>query len=192
MIRSHKLLPADYPRRVAMCRFLVTLTPAQLSNFLFSDEATFCVDGCVNSQNVRKYAPRKGSLQPGQQQGRPPNFRITKSTFSRKKGCDDREPTGQLFSRLSVTLMRGNAMMLCSRSRDVASAAVDGAEWALSIDSYWFDTHWQLMNICNKHFHTFPSCSMKTEEGVREGVRVVSCPGWHKALKRRSDAARKS
>ena len=48
--------------------------------------------------------------------------------IARKKGCDDREPTGQLFSRLSVTLMRGNAMMLCSRSRDVASAAVDGAE----------------------------------------------------------------
>ena len=84
VIRSHKLLPADYPRRVAMCRFLVTLTPAQLSNFLFSDEATFCVDGSVNSQNVRKYAPRKGSLPPGQQQGRPPNFRITKSTFSSK------------------------------------------------------------------------------------------------------------
>ena len=65
-------------------RYLVTLTPAQLSNFLFSDEATFCVDGVVNSQNVRRYAPRKGSLQPGQLQGRPPNFRHTKSTFSSK------------------------------------------------------------------------------------------------------------
>ena len=47
---------------------------------------------------------------------------------ARKKGCEEREPTSQLFSRLSVTLMRGNAMMLCSRCPDVISAEVDGAE----------------------------------------------------------------
>ena len=41
---------------------------------------------------------------------------------------EEREPTSQLFSRLSVTLMRGNAMMLCSRCPDVISAEVDGAE----------------------------------------------------------------
>ena len=48
--------------------------------------------------------------------------------LARKKGCDEREPTSQLFSRISVTLMRGNAAMLNSRSHDVISAAVDGAE----------------------------------------------------------------
>ena len=48
--------------------------------------------------------------------------------LARKKGCEEREPTSQLFSRLSVTLMRGNAMMLCSRCPDVISAGVDGAE----------------------------------------------------------------
>ena len=48
--------------------------------------------------------------------------------LARKKGCDDREPTGQLFSRISVTLMRGNAMMLSSRSPDVVNAEVDGEE----------------------------------------------------------------
>jgi len=45
-----------------------------------------------------------------------------------KKGCEEREPTSQLFSRLSLTLMRGNAMMLCSRCPDVIAAEVDGAE----------------------------------------------------------------
>ena len=48
--------------------------------------------------------------------------------LARKKGCDEREPTSQLFSRISVTLMRGNASMLNSRSHDVISARLDGAE----------------------------------------------------------------
>ena len=48
--------------------------------------------------------------------------------LARKKGCDEREPTSQLFSRISVTLMRGNAAMLNSRSHDVISAVIDGAE----------------------------------------------------------------
>ena len=48
--------------------------------------------------------------------------------LARKKGCDDREPIGQLFSRISVTLMRGNAMMLSTRSPDVVNAEVDGEE----------------------------------------------------------------
>ena len=34
--------------------------------------------------------------------------------LARKKGCYEREPTSQLFSRISVTLMRGNAAMLNS------------------------------------------------------------------------------
>ena len=48
--------------------------------------------------------------------------------LARKKGCDEREPTSQLFSRISVTLMRANAAMINSRSHDVISAEVDGAE----------------------------------------------------------------
>ena len=47
--------------------------------------------------------------------------------LARKKGCDEREPTSQLFSRISVTLMRANAAMINSRSHDVISAEVDGA-----------------------------------------------------------------
>ena len=48
--------------------------------------------------------------------------------LARKKGCDEREPTSQLFSRISITLMRGNALMLSSRSPDFAAAEVDGVE----------------------------------------------------------------
>lgn len=84
IIKSHKLLPEDYPRRLQMCQYLVTLTPAALSNFLFSDEAQFNLDGVVNSQNVRRYAPRKGSLPAGQRQGRPRHFRQQRTNFPQK------------------------------------------------------------------------------------------------------------
>ena len=50
------------------------------------------------------------------------------AALARKKGCDDREPTSQLFSRLSVTLMRGNVLMLSGRIPDVMPADVDGVE----------------------------------------------------------------
>ena len=82
IIRSHRLEPQDYPRRLTMCRYLVTLSPADLSNILFSDEAQFYLDGTINTQNVRRYAPRKGSLPANQRQGRPNHFRHRKSTFS--------------------------------------------------------------------------------------------------------------
>ena len=82
VIRSQRLLPQDFPRRLNMCQFFVTLTPDDISNILFSDEAQFHLDGTINSQNVRRYAPRKGSLPAGQLQGRPNHFRHQKSTFS--------------------------------------------------------------------------------------------------------------
>lgn len=84
IVKSHKLEQADYPRRLAMCQYLATLTQAELSNFLFSDEAQFNLDGTVNSQNVRRYAPRKGSLPAGQRQGRPGHFRHQKTNFPQK------------------------------------------------------------------------------------------------------------
>ena len=58
--------------------------------------------------------------------------------LGKKKGCDEREPKSQLYSRsLSLvfrTLMRANSMMLCSGCPDVISAEVDGAEWSWCID----------------------------------------------------------
>ena len=60
LVRSQRLMPQDFQRRLNMCNFLVTLTPDDISNILFSDEAQFHLDGTVNTQNVRRYAPRKG------------------------------------------------------------------------------------------------------------------------------------
>ena len=84
IIKSHKLQPEDYPHRLQMCHYLATLTPAALSNFLFSDEAQFNLDGTVNSQNARQYSPRKGSLPAGQRQGRPGHFWQEKTNFPQK------------------------------------------------------------------------------------------------------------
>ena len=84
IVKAHKLEQADYPRRLAMCQYLVYLTQAQLENILFSGEAQFDSDGTVNSQNVRHFAPRKGSLPAGQRQGRPGHFRQQKTNFPQK------------------------------------------------------------------------------------------------------------
>ena len=52
------------------------------------------------------------------------------SALARSKGSDEREATGQLFGRLSLNLMRGNALMLASRAPDVdiPRAEVDGVQ----------------------------------------------------------------
>ena len=84
IVRSQKLEPADFPRRLAMARHLATLNANNISNMLFSDEATFCLDGTINTQNVRRYAPKKGSVPAGMAQGRPAHFRHQNSTFAPK------------------------------------------------------------------------------------------------------------
>ena len=42
------------------------------------------LDGTVNSQNVKRYCPRKGSLPAGQRQGRPGHFRQQMTNFPQK------------------------------------------------------------------------------------------------------------
>ena len=84
ILKSHKLEAQDYPRRLQMCHYLVNLTPQDLASFCFSDEAQFDLDGTVNSQNVRRYVPRKGTLPAGQRQGRPAHFRQQKTNFPQK------------------------------------------------------------------------------------------------------------
>ena len=71
MVRTQLLKPQDFNRRMLMCQHLVRLTDQQLLNFCFSDEATFCLDGEVNTQNVRRYAPLKAHHDNG---GRPEHF----------------------------------------------------------------------------------------------------------------------
>jgi len=84
MVRSQRLENADYQRRLQMCAYIVTLTPQELGQFCFSDEAQFCLDGTVNSQNVRRYVARKGTVPAGQRQGRPAHFRQQTATFPQK------------------------------------------------------------------------------------------------------------
>ena len=60
-IARHQLLPADLPRRLDFCNWIVSIPDQELMQFLFSDEANFQLCGHVNSQNVRRYAPLKRS-----------------------------------------------------------------------------------------------------------------------------------
>ena len=72
----HRTHPEDWHSAT-----LITLTDQQLQEFLFSDEANFLLSGHVNSQNVRRYAPLRGTDPLG---GRPDHFTVDKPTFSEK------------------------------------------------------------------------------------------------------------
>ena len=55
--------------------------------------------------------------------------KLLASALARSRGSDEREVTSQLFGRLSLNLMRGNAMMLSSRHQDEdIPPEVDGVE----------------------------------------------------------------
>ena len=73
IVRTQMLKPEDFQRRLTMCQHLAMLSDQELLNFCFSDEATFCLDGEVNTQNVRRYAPLKSHHNDG---GRPEHFAL--------------------------------------------------------------------------------------------------------------------
>ena len=58
--RRHELLDSDYRRRVRFSRWFLQKNRALqfLPNLVIGDEAGFHMNGQVNSQNVRKYAPK--------------------------------------------------------------------------------------------------------------------------------------
>ena len=58
--------------------------------------------------------------------------KLLASSLARSKGSDEREATSHLFGRLSLNLMRGNALMLSSRCQDgdIPLAEVDGMEYS--------------------------------------------------------------
>lgn len=64
MIMRHRLLPADLPRRVQFCQWLIARPQRFMGELIISDEASFPVNGGVNTHNVRHYASR----------GHPPDF----------------------------------------------------------------------------------------------------------------------
>ena len=77
-IARHQLLPADLPRRLDFCNWIVSIPDQELMQFLFSDEANYQLCGYVNSQNARRYAPLKRS-DPGEVNGgRPGHFFVEK------------------------------------------------------------------------------------------------------------------
>lgn len=80
--KSHGLNPEDFPRRLRFARFFTNLSTRQMANIAYSDEATFCMDGEVNSQNVRRYAPAKVYGQPVG--GKPDHFRHIHTKYPRK------------------------------------------------------------------------------------------------------------
>ena len=73
----HELKPGDYARRLRFCNWFSQRAQniRFMSNIVIGDEAVFSMDGTVNTQNVRCYAPK----------GQPPNeFKFEKS-MSREK-----------------------------------------------------------------------------------------------------------
>ena len=56
--RRHKLIPADYQRRVTFCRWLLARPERFLSMLVIGDEATFKMNGCVSTHTVRYYASK--------------------------------------------------------------------------------------------------------------------------------------
>ena len=81
-IRRQELKPEDLPRRIQFCTWIRTLTNNQLGKLVFSDKAYFELNGSVNSQKVRRYAPLKSSDPVNG--GRPAHFIVEKPTFPNK------------------------------------------------------------------------------------------------------------
>lgn len=54
--------------------------------------------------------------------------KLLATALARSKGLDENEVTSQFFGRLSLCLMRGNAIMLSSQSpdQDIPLATIDG------------------------------------------------------------------
>ena len=80
--KSHGLKPEDFPRRVRFANHFLTLSPQEMGIIAYSDEASFSMDGEVNTQNVRRYAPKKEYGQPVG--GKPIQFRHTHSKYPKK------------------------------------------------------------------------------------------------------------
>jgi len=60
MVRLHSLRNTDYARRIAYSRWLLNQwqDPTFFPKIIVGDEATFKLNGSVNTRNIREYAPR--------------------------------------------------------------------------------------------------------------------------------------
>ena len=53
IFKRHVLLPTDLSRKLQFCHWLLDQGERYLDNFVIRDEAAFCLNGSVNTQNVR-------------------------------------------------------------------------------------------------------------------------------------------
>ena len=53
------MLPTDLPRRLQFYHWLLDEGERYLDNYVIGDEAAFCLNGSVNTQNVREYSPMR-------------------------------------------------------------------------------------------------------------------------------------
>lgn len=75
ILRCHGLKPGDSQRRLAFCNWLTTRPQRFLREVVVVDEANFTMSGCVNTTNVRQYAPK----------GIPPNAFVYDRLDDRRK-----------------------------------------------------------------------------------------------------------
>ena len=71
-VRCQELKQTDFVKRRTFCTWLLERTEEDLESILFSDEASFELNGKVNSQNVRRYALLK--CHDAENGGRPHHF----------------------------------------------------------------------------------------------------------------------
>ena len=50
------MLPTDLSRILQFCHWLLDQGERYLDNYVIGDEAAFCLNGSVNTQNVREYS----------------------------------------------------------------------------------------------------------------------------------------
>ena len=86
--------------------------------------------GCVSTSDriARHNMLRDVIYETGFHSGALAQVKLLGSALARSKGLDENEVTSQFFGRLSLCLMRGNAVMLSSRSpdQDIPVPEIDG------------------------------------------------------------------
>ena len=79
----------------------------------------------------------------GLHQGAVTQVKLLASALARCKGLEEGEVTGQIFGRLSLTLMKANALMISTRRQDAdfPLPQLDGIEWRGCLDLFCFVVH---------------------------------------------------
>ena len=104
------------------------------------------------------------------------------SALARSKGSDEREAASQVFGRLSLNLMRGNALMLASRAPDVdiPRTEVDGVEWIPPV--FWFVIPYRNKDFLSQNSSPRPSLHLWSIETLSQlfdclsiGIKFI-CP----------------